>query len=319
MYRFYKLLRIHLLLLTFVILFSCQKSAQNFHNESLLLDAINKATGIKDSLKEGMEAGLNFPGSIDDLSNKINWAKFILASSKTDTAYFTAAKILLDYANTIRNNIVKKAVPKFGRGSYFDIGKVKDLVPNKSAYTIQCAIRLSDFGVDGSNGFGSFITADDGGIGLLLRYTSGGSVQTYLFDNGWFGTASGASSLQTDQWYELTYTFDGMSIKIYIDGVVKGTANTVAAKYAHMDDSYPFYVGASRNAAFGGSMHGNIKNVRFWNYALSQQEVINGLNIALTGKESGLIACWPFDLNLGNTITDKTGKFVAKANDISWE
>jgi hypothetical protein len=103
--------------------------------------------------------------------------------------------------------------------------------------------------------------------------------------------------------HHLAVTFDGATIRLYIDGVASGSASwTLGTVYYSTDD---VLIGAD-NFDFGylRRFDGYIDDVRVWNYARSASDIATWKDCRLAGSEGGLVAYWPFD---DATLTDATG------------
>ncbi|KAK3288926.1 hypothetical protein CYMTET_3613, partial [Cymbomonas tetramitiformis] len=101
------------------------------------------------------------------------------------------------------------------------------------------------------------------------------------------------------RWHYLVGTYDGEVIRIYVDGV-PGVRTTL--KGAVLDgDGYLSMGGAEWDPFFG-----RIDDVRLWNYALTQQEVVMGMMVQPEGVEPGLVGYWRFDEGQGLTARDMT-------------
>ncbi|MGF7079316.1 LamG domain-containing protein [Mucilaginibacter sp. UYCu711] len=326
MKRFFKLrpLALHIIMLGLALsIAGCKKETASTAIGPLTA-TIQAASDLVNSAKEGVTLGQYAPGSKANLQAKIDWANFIKNNSGNDVAYLNAKKTLEDATASFKANTVKPGTPKFAINSFFELGSVDDLVPNKSNFTMELKVKLSDLLTDGTAKLGGFITIDDKSLGILFRYTNTGAIAAYIHNGGYIGATTPANTLTVDKWYHLTYTFNGSVITIYVDGVKKATANISGGpKPANIAAGSPVRLGMSRNNIWTAtdlrSMHGNLKDVRFWNYALTEVEVNTNMSKTLTGTETGLIAYWPFDLNLGNSVPSSVGKFTAVATNITWE
>jgi hypothetical protein len=302
---------------------SCKKAQTSPADQALEQD-IESATKLESSAIEGTALGDPAPGSKAQLQTTIDWATFIKQTSGNSVAY-TNAKATLDSAvKVFKNNVVKPGTPYFVINSFFTLGSVDDLVPNKTGFTIETQAKLTDLNTDGTAKLGGFITFDDKNEGILFRYTNTGAVAAYIYNGGYIGATTPANTLVVGQWVHLTYTFDGTNIIIYVDGVKK--ASTVVSggpKPALITAGSPGVLGMSRNNVWTPtdlrSMHGNLKDVRFWNRPLSPTEVTTYMGKTLTGTESGPVAYWPFDLNVGTNVPSTAGKFTAAGTNITWQ
>ncbi len=70
------------------------------------------------------------------------------------------------------------------------------------------------------------------------------------------------------------------------------------------------------------SVSGSIRNLRFWERALSADEVAADMTAEVTGSEEGLIAAWDFTWKPedASNVLDKTGKHSAQilGDQIEW-
>ncbi len=314
---------IYLLLALLVSAAACKKDELSSAYQALV-QSISAATTLVSTATEGTALGQIAPGSKEQLQTKIDWANFIKSNSGNDAAYTNARAILDTAVAAFKNNTVKPGVPKYIVNAYFELGSVDELVPNKTGYTIETQAKLSDLNTDGTAKLGGLITIDDKSLGILFRYTNTGAVAAYMNNGGYLGATTPAGTLTVGKWYHLTYTFDGNNIIVYVDGVKK--ASTVISngpKPALIATGSPVRLGMSRNNVWTAtdlrSMHGNLKDVRFWSRALSEAEVNSYMDKTLTGAENGLVAYWPFDLNVGTKVPATVGKFTATGTNISWE
>ena len=118
-----------------------------------------------------------------------------------------------------------------------------------------------------------------------------GRVALYLDERNNRGTRSNAV-LSTNRWYHVAATWDGSTIKIYIDGQLD---KSVARAGTIGTDTSPLYIGGRPGAnQFNGMMY----DVRFYNRALLPTEIT-----ALAGV-SGV---WKFNEGTGSTAADSSG------------
>jgi len=95
--------------------------------------------------------------------------------------------------------------------------------------------------------------------------------------------ASGARDtdrIRTDTWYNLVYTYDGSTAKLYINGILKPN---VKVRTSFKPNDMPLYIGRMQDPAFPYYFNGVIDEIRIYNRALSSDEVI-GLN-SLMGRD----------------------------------
>jgi len=118
------------------------------------------------------------------------------------------------------------------------------------------------------------------GMGMTLKYVS--STTGYLSVNTGngsartFNTYCGSTLLQANTWYHLGYTYDGSTIRLYVNGVLDGSHNftgmSTPADY-FMIGCWSFS-GSSGNSVYGNyKLNGYINDLRAYNHTLSIKEI----------------------------------------------
>ena len=121
---------------------------------------------------------------------------------------------------------------------------------------------------------------------------------------GWESANGGANSLVLNQWQHIAGVFSGDSIKVYVNGILKG-AKKISGKLSK--STSPLIIGASP-AWPGGEFNGKIDEASIWNMALSNKQICSTVNIHPVGNELGLTAYYRFNEGPGATIVgDSSG------------
>jgi hypothetical protein len=97
-------------------------------------------------------------------------------------------------------------------------------------------------------------------------------------------------------WHLYTATYDGTTVRFYVDGVEVGHAAASGAIAA--DAGGVMYIG--HDDGYGPkerNFAGEIAEVQVWSVARSQADIQAGMYRRLTGAESGLAGYWPLDRN----------------------
>lgn len=140
-----------------------------------------------------------------------------------------------------------------------------------------------------------------------LLFIENGAGEVRLKNSG------GATTLWTDNlipintWTHIAATWDGDTVKMFINGVQQTHTATVAP---------PLNVGSGWTliGLLGGGVYpfsGIIDEVRVWNVARTQQQIRENMHLRLNGNETGLQGYWRFDEGSGSTAYDAT----SNAND----
>lgn len=149
-------------------------------------------------------------------------------------------------------------------------------------------------GVCGSNICGWHLCwTNDGRINFNL-------VHTYSSSGLYLATPVIATPLAR---HHIAATFDGDSVRLYVDGVVTGSgAWTLGTLYHGAED---LLIGADNwGCGYLRRFDGFIDDVRLWKVARTSAQIATFMNCRLTGIEKGLVAYWPFD---DGTLADVTG------------
>jgi len=122
---------------------------------------------------------------------------------------------------------------------------------------------------------------------------------SFAATNGYNIYSNSQSSLILNQWNHIAMTYDGSSLKFYLNGQLDASINTNAIP---LQNTEPVKIGKEISAytPFAGKMD----EVRIWNKARTQAEIQADMTHPLTGTETGLVGYWQFNENAGNTVTD---------------
>ena len=117
--------------------------------------------------------------------------------------------------------------------------------------------------------------------------------------NGSFFSLRADNALTTGEWTHIAGTYDGTSMKLYMNGVLVKSANPAGGLFSP-DGSFEF----SGNSE---TLDGKIDEVRIWNYVRSSQEIREKMYLTLSGTTTGLLNYWQFNEGTGTTVADVVG------------
>ena len=143
-----------------------------------------------------------------------------------------------------------------------------------------------------ADGFGLDFGTTMNGMGTIDPFTNN------LFDND--NQPSGVSA-GTNQWVHFAMTWDGTTVRAYVNGVLKASkVSTSSSQTTLMTGMSDLVMGGYPPAYFNGQ----IDEFRIWNVARSAAEITSTMNHTLAGNEPGLTGYWKFDETSGTTVQD---------------
>ncbi|MFZ4544511.1 MAG: LamG-like jellyroll fold domain-containing protein, partial [Saprospiraceae bacterium] len=119
------------------------------------------------------------------------------------------------------------------------------------------------------------------------------------------------------RWYNiaLTWNINANNVKGYVDGVEKFNKAQTVWPSSNFND---IVIGANFNST--RRFPGKIDEVRIWNLAQSQNQILANMNTQLTGTETGLVGYWDMNRSgqgAGLTVDNKASATGAALNGIS--
>jgi hypothetical protein len=111
--------------------------------------------------------------------------------------------------------------------------------------------------------------------------------------------------MPTKKWIHIAGTYDKQWLKVYMDGVLVNEKPETTAVYYGQNG---FVLGQGYHSMFGDNYFiGRMDEVRLWNAARTQQQLISAMRQRLSGMETGLLGYWNFDQSLlDSVVRDKT-------------
>ena len=161
-------------------------------------------------------------------------------------------------------------------------------------YTDQHAYGQGMISIRGGGGSGT-------GEMYLIQLADGILECRIITTDGFHEVKAPAFSIIPQVWQHVAWVYDGSTVSLYIDGVLKGST---AASGTIASTSKPLTIGhcilGDLNFEFGG----RIDEVSIWSKALSQQEIQEMMDNELMGTENGLELYYKF--NQGSPGEDNT-------------
>ena len=207
-----------------------------------------------------------------------------------------------------------KSITLNGTSSYVSFATDNNLQLD-SAITVEAWIKPSAFG---PNHYSNSIACKhswslNGEQGFVLRCGGAGQlsftfcgVDTLGNTMSWQPIVSPSNALTLNTWAHVAASFDGDSSRLFVNGI------QVASQYFRgtmkPNTSYPMRIGRLSDAVQTDtrSFNGQIDEVRIWNIAKPQSEILAGYNRHISPTSNGLVGYWNFNIASGTTVPDQT-------------
>ena len=179
------------------------------------------------------------------------------------------------------------------------------------AITVAAWVNTSDAGDSKHH---PYVTKGDHTYALRHRYTAGdpsSTVEFFIYDGTWQSARVPVPAGFNDTWHHLAGTYDGMNVKLYIDGTLAAT--TPHAGLIALRPELPLEIGADCESP-DRFYQGGIDDVRLYNCALDEA-AINNIKVAAHVVASP-VARWTLD-GPGSTLTITVDPM--RAAIVAWE
>jgi hypothetical protein len=124
----------------------------------------------------------------------------------------------------------------------------------------------------------------------------GGTIGGTIWETG------GATPFPVDRWSDVAVTYDGATVRLYVDG--KRVSSRAATGTIQISRD-PLWIGGNR--PYGEYFHGRIDELRIYGRALSGDEIRADM-AKRVAPARGLVAAYGFDAGAGTTVLDSSGK-----------
>jgi hypothetical protein len=126
----------------------------------------------------------------------------------------------------------------------------------------------------------------------LIQLNNGVLECRLLTTTGLHEYVSPANTVIPQVWQHIAWVFDGTSIKLYVNGTLKGSS---AASGVFQGENVPFAIGKSVLGGFNFVYGGRVDEVSAWSKALTQSEIQEMIDNELTGNEDDLHLYYKFN------------------------
>jgi hypothetical protein len=185
-----------------------------------------------------------------------------------------------------------------GLNDYVSLGNPASLIPG-SAITLAAWFNLSDVT------YNRFILSKYDGVApqndTFLRFQAGTGVACAVGGS----TLIGAATIAAGQWYHVVCTYDGASIRLYLNGTQMASVGKSGAIADEAGTAW--LIGARTPANPTACIAGLLDDVRIYNRALTGPDVAQLFAFPAADITTGLSGLWPLDETSGPTAFDVSG------------
>ncbi len=189
-----------------------------------------------------------------------------------------------------------------------DVARMTDITGDldfDENFTVEA--RVWPYSVDTEGAFRAFVRGSSstvfpppGGSWILFQdFRDGSDFGLSVCGPSCNAAKSGPGALAPGQWHHVAGTYDGATVRAYLNGVEIGAQ----PHSGNVTDVTWIILGL-----WSGTFDGVIDEVRLWDITRSEVEILASKDSSLTGSEPGLVGYWPLDDGIGQTFADVSGK-----------
>ena len=148
---------------------------------------------------------------------------------------------------------------------------------------------------------------------VQLNTTSDGRLRVEISKNGQGSKIYDCQTVLLDVWHHVAITYDGASLKAFVDGVEESVYHHANSNVSGMSINAPLLLGSSRDLP--SQLHSSciMDEVRIWSKALTPTEINDQKECELSGIPSDLVAYYSFNQGVDQgenqaetTVTEST-------------
>ncbi|WP_299251948.1 LamG-like jellyroll fold domain-containing protein [uncultured Lacinutrix sp.] len=191
----------------------------------------------------------------------------------------------------------------FGNSNdYVDCGNNPSLEITGNTITLEAYVKFNSFGA--AHWLGNIINkASPDASGYMLRAGGNGAVNFVVANFGWHELTTADNTITLDTWFHIAGVYNGTTSKIYVDGIE--VASTSIAMGNIGESAFNVNLGRDPQDT-GRGLDASLDEVRIWNIARNETQIITSKNCELQGDETGLVAYYKF--NQGIDAADNTSE-----------
>ncbi len=135
--------------------------------------------------------------------------------------------------------------------------------------------------------------------------TSNGSLSFFVWDGSNVRSTTSSTDFRGTGWHHVVGVADATSTRIYVDGVLESSGAAISTGI-QSNASAVIHIGKDARYASGRFLDGTVDEVRIWNSARTQEQILEGMQSLEDPSSSGLQTYYRFDQSSGTTLNDLT-------------
>ena len=207
--------------------------------------------------------------------NGLQWEKKTYPTPFTSGTR-TATQGLLNLSNN--SNTIDLTNAGFDSGGNLYFNGSSNYIPVNQ--TLSTPITISGYAkyTDQSKSYNSFFNGyPHNTLAISLNRNGAGNLVVYIGNgSAWLGTPSitSSSTISVNTWYHITFTSDGITSILYLNGVNVGTSANIPSGWGN----YNYFGHLTGGVSSSEYFKGYINTIQIYNTALSAVEVLNNYN-----------------------------------------
>lgn len=241
--------------------------------------------------------------SPDEVQKLYEWAPGPVGWWKLDEGSGTQTSDMAGGNNATVESGAQWTQGKYGKALKFD-GAESARVTNTAALSVTTGTVDFWFKSDVFSGWQEIVskydaTTDRNGYSFQL---SNDRIYAYICSATACNEVGGSTYLTLGEWYHGALTWDGTSIKLYLNGKLDGQGNQTLVPVSNVTD---FCIGGDA-VSDSWDFHGSVDDVRVYNYIRTQKQILEDMNAGTPGTSDDFalqppVAEYKFDDGYGST------------------
>ena len=189
-----------------------------------------------------------------------------------------------------------------GTNDYVDLGQGVTLGKTFTEEVWVCPTAANDWtGIMGNEIGGS--SRNSTRAPCIYSFNGGRDIQAGFGDGSHWDSLCSSDVLTPSAWNHIAFVYDGNTIDLYVNGILKGQLNCTAMPY-----STPIkYFGRMNNFDPNDYFSGQLDEVKIWNTARTQAQIRSDMYSHPASDETGLVGYWNFDKGSDSTAENSVG------------